>query len=361
MRNLVWISILCLSLTACKGKDTPPPTGMPAIPVIVEAPHVLDIPIFLESIGTTSPSAKQEIRPQVEGIVQTVLVSDGDWVTAGTPLIQIDPSSYKIKVREAQAQAAVDLAALEAARKKMARYQALAKKDLIAQTEWDELETEVEKKQGALELSQTKLSAAELDLDNCILRAFGAGRVGTLTAYAGMYTSKGQSDPLLTISNIDPLDVEFTLTQAEVLQLPQGPVQMEVTSLGLPGTAQAQLQGEVTFLDHHYNTATGLLLGRGSVANLNQTLRSGQSVRVKIPVHVIKGALLVPQKAIRYSPEGPYVYVVQSDQTVIVKQIVSGGDYQDKTIIQQGLEPADQVVTDGHLRLAAGVKVDVKP
>ena len=87
---------------------------------------------------------------------------------------------------------------------------------------------------------------------------------------------------------------------------------------------------------------------------------AGLNVIVKIPVQVISHAQLIPQKAIRYNPEGPYLYVVQDDKTVIKRPIKLGGELQDKVIVAEGLEPSELVVTEGHLRLSDGVKVDVK-
>jgi len=118
--------------------------------------------------------------------------------------------------------------------------------------------------------------------------------------------------------------------------------------------------GAITFLDNHFDSKTGLLLIRGKVSNAEQTLRPGQSVRVRVPLAVVENAKLIPQKAIRYNQQGPYVYVVTEDNTVALRQLILGDEQGSDQIVLEGVDPIEQIIIDGHLRLSPGAKVELK-
>ncbi len=123
---------------------------IPLVPVIAVQPSVRDVSLYIESIGTLEPSFYVEIRPQISGTIEKILVKEGTDVKAGTPLILIDDKALKIKVKEAEAQLEIDQAAHDVAKKTYDRFHSLAQKDLVAQTEWDEIEMQVAKAKAAL-------------------------------------------------------------------------------------------------------------------------------------------------------------------------------------------------------------------
>lgn len=339
------------------GKKPAEEAETPAIPVIATKSSVQDLTVYLESIGTLRPSIYMEVRPQTNGTIAQTLVTEGQIVKEGTPLFIIDPKPYQIIVQEAEAHLAMDRAILNAAQKKLNRYQQLAKKDLIPQTEWEELEAEATRCQAQLELDQASLNAAQLDLDRCTIRAPISGRVGKLDAHPGHLVANGQPDPLVTISKMDPLLIEFTVTEKEFPKMPQTELPIEIQALCNSTPCNS---GTVTFLDNQFDTETGLLLVRGKVSNPEFSLRPGQTVKVKLPVNVIANAQFIPQKAIRYNQKGPYVYVVKEDFTVEQRQITAGEERGTDLIVLDGLQPTETIILDGHLRLSPGTKVEIK-
>ena len=330
----------------------------PVVPVKAVAPVVKDITVYLESIGTLQPSVFIEVRPQIDGTLAETLISEGQWVEPGTPLFTIDPKPYAIKVQEAEAQLAINDANLKAVDKKQARIRPLAQKDLVSQMEWEELDAEGEKSRAAVALDEARLKSARLDLERCTIASPVSGRVGKLDAHPGNLVARGQSGPLATISQMDPLLVEFTLTEKEFPKIAQEKLQIEVRPLCASGECKS---GDLTFLDNHFDSSTGLIFVRGKVPNGDHSLRPGQSVQVRIPVSVASNSLLIPQKAIRYNQEGPYIYVIQPDQTVVMRQLILGEEQGTDQIVLQGIDPSEQLIIDGHLRLSLGAKVDVKP
>lgn len=353
---------LCTLLSGCRSDpQVDGQQGRPTIPVIAAAPIIKDVTLYIEAVGTLQASVSMDIKPQVNGTIEKVFVKEGQPVRRGTALFEIDASLYESKVKEAQAQLSMDRASFAVAQKKMERFRSLAEKDLIAQTEWDDLETQVEKAKASIELDEARLKAARLDLDHCTLCSPVDGRIGKLDVNPGLLVASGQATPLATIVKMDPLTIEFNITEKEYAKISASEngwqQQIELYSLCSSGLCRT---GEVTFLDNTFDQKTGLLLIRGYVTNTDQQLRPGQTIRVKMPISVVKDAKLIPQKAIRYNQQGPYVYIVQDDNTVTIRQILLGEEQGSHQMVTQGIDSGERIIIDGHLRLSPGAKVDVK-
>jgi membrane fusion protein, multidrug efflux system len=355
---VTYVSLISLLLAGCSSQETPAAKKeMPAIPVIATAAAVKDITIYIDSIGTLQPSVFMEIKPQTNGKLVEVMINEGQTVRKGDPLFLIDTEPYEIKVQEAEAQFAIDQATFNAVKKKLARYKDLAERDLIPKTEWDELKAQLQKAQAVIDLDSARLKSAKLEMQNCLLSSPLDGRIGKLDAVPGFLVASGQSTPLATISQLDPLIVEFTVTEKEFPLIPSDAKEMQIESLCSQGFCN---DGTLTFLDNHFDAKTGLMLIRGKVKNPELLLRPGQSVRVKIPVAVTADAKMIPQKAIRYNQQGPYIYVINDDLTVAVRQLVLGKEHGTDQIVLEGIEPEERLILEGHLRLSPGLKVEIK-
>ncbi len=357
MRRLILLAlpVIALILAGCGSKEST--QTMAGIPVLAALPVVQDIPIYIESSGTLHPSVYAEIRPSVSGKISEILVEEGQWVVKNTPLFKIGPTTYEIKLDEHRAQMATNLATFNGIQKKIARCRELADKSLIAQAEWDELETQVAKAQAAIDADNAKLRIVEGDLEKCTVNAPLPGRLGKLDVHYKLAVSPTQEKPLATISQMDPLLLEFNITEKEFLQLPPDQKEIEIESLC---THCQPINGTITFLDNQFDQTTGLLLVRAKVDNPTLYLRPGQSVRVRIPVSTLPNALLIPQKAVKYNQQGPYALVVQADSTVAIRPLTLGPTHKESIIVTNGIGPSETVITEGHLRLYPGAKVDAQ-
>lgn len=322
------------------------------IPVMVKSPEVQDVPLYIESIGVLMPSMKGEIYSQVEGELDEILAVEGQMVKEGTPLLKIDRANYIMKLRELQASKAASEAALAAAEKKLTRLHHLLEKDLISQNEWDMHEMEVEKVKATVAMCEANLAKGQLEFSRCTLVSPIAGRVGKIDLHPGMWIDRSQKS-LLQVAKLDPLMIEFTVTEKEVGALNK---EIEIEPLN---SSDLKKTARITFVDNQFDSKTGLILVRGLVDNPKQDLRPGQSLRVRIPSEVLSAQILIPQKAIRYNDQGPYVYLVQ-DQTANLKQVKMGQEVGKNVVILEGLEPSDIIVTEGHLRLSRGAKVTIE-
>lgn len=363
MRNKLVLLCLCLSLVGAayyfwpQTEAAPAPQAMSAIPVLAMQPVIQDIPLYVEAVGVLQASVYLELRPQVSGTISEILVDEGQWIEANTPLIKIDQGPYLIRVKEAEAQLAMDQIGLQGAKKKLERYRGLAQQDLVAQIEWDELEAQVDKAEATILADEAKLQSATLELQRCTLSTPAAGRVGRLDVSVGQLVSNGQITPLAVVSTMDPLLVEFQITERDLPKIAHQNCSVSVQAICNPALESS---GCVTFFDSQFNPDTGLLMVRGAVSNQQTQLRPGQSVRIRIPIGTAANAMLVPQRAVKYSPEGPYVLIVQADQTVGQRQIQLGAMHSDAVVVLEGIASTDLVITDGHLRALPGLKVEVK-
>ncbi|PWU05500.1 MAG: hypothetical protein C5B43_03260 [Verrucomicrobia bacterium] len=352
---LLLISTVSFGVFGCKRE--PEKLSMEdAIPVIAAFPIVKDIVVNLESIGVLQPAVFMEVKAQVSGTLLDVLVKEGQTVEKGSALFKIDSSAYEIKVKEAEAELMVEQSNLKAVQKKLNRFKELAERNLIARAEWEDLESAVEKAEAVIKLNETRLDAAKMDLEDCVVMANMDGKIGKIDLHPGCYISKEQSKALANISKTDSLIVEFEVTEKEFLSIPKESKRMEVEALCSSELCQ---EGSITFLDNQFNDKTGQLFIRGRIDNLEDRFRAGQSVKVRIPIGLEKESMVIPQKAIRYNEQGAYVYVVREDMGVMMRQILLGSEEGLGQIVKGGLDSGERIVVEGHERLRNGSKVEI--
>lgn len=348
-------------LTSCASESEAPKFTPPPVPVITSEAKKQDVPLYFESLGTLKPAVLVEVRPQVSGMLQEVHFTDGQHVKAGDPLFTIDKSTYLISLQEAEAQLAQDQAAFDTASRKAARFSSLSKKDLIPQQEWDEIQSQVARNEAQLMGDQAKVATAKLNLQRCVIASPIDGRAGKVVIHAGNLVGSSQSTPLVILSDVDDLVVDFTLTEKEFQQLTpehhQGSYPLEVCSYHC---VDHKASGTLTFLDSTFDVNTGLLHLQGSIKNDQLKYLPGQHVRVRIPVLVKHDLLVVPQKAIKINQSGPYVFIVKTDLTVELRSVKLGDEIEKNVVVLEGLAAGDKVVTEGHLRLYPGLAVEIK-
>lgn len=365
MNKMKKIILSCLILTGCfitigcsdnkkrQQRQEPPP-----IPVVAETPKIKDITVYLDPIGVLEPLQLVEIRPQVNGPITELFVEEGEWVKKGTPLLAIDSTPYAIKVQETESLLAMERIGHEAVQKKLNRYEMLSKKDLLSKTEWEDLEAQEAKARASIKLHEARLKTAQYDLEHCLLSSPIEGRIGKIKLYTGQLVSSSQPAPLLEIAKLDPLIVEFMLTEKEFPQISKGNKDIELETFCSAGEKR---KAAITFFDNHFDPKSGLLVVHGRVENPKNDLRPGQSVRIQLPVSVLPNRVLIPRKAVRYNQQGPYVYVIQPDFRVAIRQVELGNEHEDSQIILNGIEGDENIVIEGHLRLSPGAKVSIIP
>ncbi len=183
------------------------------------------------------------------------------------------------------------------------------------------------------------------------------GRLGRMDIHPGTLVSREQSTALTILSRSDPLIVNFTMTEKEFFRLPKEALALEVNLLC---NTECKSPGMITFLDSSFDTLSGLLNVRGEFRNEGNQFFAGQTVNVRLPIVTLPQVSLIPQKAVKYSQEGPYVYIVSAEKCIELRPLMLGEEEGEEVIVRNGLIPQDLVVISGHGRLSPGCKVDVQ-
>lgn len=247
----------------------------------------------------------------------------------------------------------MEQAQLQALLKKSTRYNSLVQKDLIAKTEWEDLESQLEKAKNNVALHEARVRKAKMELDWCTVVSPIDGRIGKIETSLGLFV-RSREKPLTSVTQVRSLVVECSVTEKEYFQIAKDATVMDVSPLSYPEITK---KGSITFLDKSCSEDRGVVLVKGEIENEEDFLISGQVVRVRIPFKTEKNVLLIPGKSIRYNQQGAYVYTLQPDMTVAQRQIVLGAEQGEDRIVLDGLSESFSVIADGHAKLSIGCTV----
>jgi len=267
-------------------------------------------------------------------------------------LYSIDDASHLIRVQELQAQLAQDVAHLNNAKKKLERFKSLTRQDLIAKVEWDELETKIALHEAQMLGDEARLASARLDLQHCKIVAPIAGFAGKSALGKGNMAS---GTPLVVLIQNDPLYVDFSITETELQQVTS---EAPLIKVFLSGSEECTAAGKVTFLDHAIDPKTGMLAATGVLTKSHQPLWPGQSVCVHLYFGKKEKAKLIPMRAVKTNQDGPYIFTINEDKSVEIRPVKLGPEDKGQIVVEEGLDNAVKVVTEGHLKLFPGAKVE---
>ena len=369
-------------LTACNPSSGNPPGGsvgvMPPPEVSVITLQAKAQPVELEYVGQTAGSRETEVRSRVAGILQQRLFAEGSVVQAGTPLFQIDPATFQNQLASAEANLAVAEAKLKQARRDQARAAPLAAEKAISQKEADDAQSALESAEAALKQSQAQTNEARLNLAYTKVVAPIGGVTGVAAKSDGNLITT--SDSLLTtIVQTNPMYVNFSLSEADVLRMTQ---QLSSGQLNVPGNANGKRaangslgftvklkladgsgyarEGKLNFTSEKVNPQTGSFEARAELPNPDGVLRPGQFVRVLLGGASRPNSLSVPQRAVIDSPFGKIVFVVNKDDKLEPRPVELDGWSQGDWIVTKGVQAGDRVLVEGFIK-AHDPGMTVKP
>ncbi len=318
-----------------------------------------DMPIELTALGTVTPPASVIVQPRIAGNLVRVDFKEGQMVRAGQRLAEIDDRPYVIALQQSQGQLLKDEAALADARLDLERYRTLAAQDSIAKQQVDTQAALVKQNEGVVKTDQAAVANARLNIDYCHITAPVSGRVGLRQVDPGNYVTSGSTNGLVVVTQIDPMDVVFTLPEDSVPQvaarLRTGAV-LTATALDRSGAASLA-QGTLSTLDNQIDTSTGTVKAKARFANGSGVLFPNQFVNIRLLVDTIRDAVVVPTQAVRHGSQGDYVYAIDLDQNAKMTPVKVGQIDGERTQILSGVQVGDEVVTDGGDRLRDGARV----
>jgi len=333
--------------------------GAPPSTVGVAAARQADIPIIIDALGTVTPVAMATVSPQVSGVITQVLYSEGEMVRKGQVLATIDPQPFQATLDQATAARLRDAAQLDAARVQLERYKVLLEQDSIARQTVDTQDALVKQLTGTVGVDRANEASARLNLQWSRIVAPIAGRVGLRPVDAGNYVASGNATGVATITQVSPIDVQFSIPQERV------PEVRERTTAGatLPVTAwdsgriRKLDDGSFLTLDNQIDVQTGTVKAKARFANASGALFPNQFVNVQLLLRTINAAVVVPVIALRHGPSGDFVYVVNANHTVALRNVTAGISGVNDVAITNGLAVGEQVVTEGGDRLKDGAAI----
>ena len=340
-------------------RGAPNARGAPPSTVGVAKARHADIPVYIEALGTVTPIAVATVSPQVSGVITEVLYTEGDMVHKGQSLATIDPRPFQMALDQATAARVRDEAQLNAARVQLERFQVLLKQDSIARQTVDTQDALVKQLIGTVGVDRANENTARLNLTWSHVVAPIAGRVGLRTIDVGNFIAAGNATGVATITEISPIDVQFSIPQERVPDVRArvgAGAKLPVAALDSSRT-QVLDNGEFLTLDNQIDVQTGTIRAKARFANEKAALFPNQFVNVRLLLNTIDAAVVVPVIALRHGPNGDFVYVVNADRTVSLRNVTAGIAGVNDVEIVKGLALDEEVVTEGGDRLKDGARI----
>jgi len=338
------------------------PGAPAAVPVRVVSVEQKDVPRFASGIGTVLSLHSVVIRPQIDGILTRLLVKEGQQVSKGDLLATIDDRSIRASLDQARAQLGESQAQLAVAQVNLKRYKLLSVDDGVSKQTYDQQQALVNQLKATAQGNQAAIDAAQVQLSYTQIRSPVTGRVGIRNVDEGNFLRTSDTEGLFTVTQIDPIAVEFSLPQQmlpTLQRLTAAPEQALVKAyIGADGTAGELLgEGRLSLIDNQINPNTGTLRAKAEFSNAGQRLWPGQLVTLKIQTALDKGAMVVPPTVVQRGLDQHFVYRIKGDK---VENVPVEMVYQDSGMnIIKGVNAGDQLVSDGQSRLRPGASVQV--
>lgn len=313
----------------------------------------------IKAIGTVTAFNVVTVRSRVEGELLKIHFQDGQFVEAGEVLAQIDPRSYELRVEQAKGQYKQSKAQLDIATTELRRYQTLYQQDSVARQTLESQEALVAQLEGTVQAAQANIEEAKLQVTYTNIKAPITGKLGFRQLDEGNLISSGSVDGLVTITQTQPIAVTFALPEQQLQQL--------LERLHLESTLPVEVydrnnellgKGELLAVDNQIDIDTGTVQVKASLPNTDNALYPNQFARISVLLGEQEG-LMIPEEAIQTGSQGPYVYVVDSENKVAVTPVELGLKSGGRVLVLEGLTEGDQVVTEGTDRLRTGTAVEI--
>jgi membrane fusion protein (multidrug efflux system) len=356
-------SILGLGLTGC-GPKTSAAAAPPPVEVGVVTVSAGPVPMSIELTGRVAAAISSDVRPQVGGIVQARRFTEGSLVRAGQALYEIDPRLYRAALDTARAQLENAQAGYAAARSKADRYRLLGESDSVSRQDYDDTLAAAQAALAAVHQYQAAVETARVNLDYASVRAPITGRIGRSTVTPGALVMAGQTAPLATIQQLDPVYVDIPQSTSQLLRVRQALARGDA----LPASATVRLKmedgadypqaGTIEFSEVTVNGQTDTVMLRARFPNPKGVLLPGMFVRVQAPQAVLPKAVLAPQQGVVRDPKGgARALIVGPDDKVVQRSLVTRQAVGDQWLVTQGLSDGDRLIVEGGDKATTGAKV----
>jgi membrane fusion protein, multidrug efflux system len=368
-RRIAWVvgllallALLALLIQHRLAGQARPPFGAMMggpLPVSVAKVTTADVPVVIDALGTVTPLATVNVRPQVTGPIVKLAFREGQTIQKGGLLAQIDPRPYQAALDQARGQLDRDQAALASAQVDLARYKRLLAQNSVAAQTYSDQQATVRQDQATLVADQAAVETARLNLSYCSILSPVTGLVGLRQVDLGNLVQANQTTPIVTVTQMRPMSVLFTVPENDLSAIFQhtgggGKLTVEAYDRNMQHLLTT---GTLASIDNQINTSTGTLQLRALFDNADGQLFPNEFVNVKLVVDTLHGQIIVPGAAVQNGPSSNFVYIVNPDHTVRMQTVTTGPTDGNDIAVMKGLTPGETVVTDGADQLRDGAKV----
>ena len=358
-------ALVTLTLTACEKKQEvapPPPTE---VNVITVKPQT--IPIEITFVAQVESAHQVEIVARVNGFLEKILYKEGDVVKEGQKMFLMDQKPFIAQVEAMEGALANTKARLWTSQANLKRVKPLAKLDAASKSDLDNAIGSVQSAEAAVHEAKARLDEAQLNLGYTVIKSPVTGVSGDSKVREGAYLSVGPGGDLSYVSQLDPIWVEFSVSQNQLARSRQ---EIKAGRLTPPPNDEYTVEvyvsdtryphiGKVSFVDPTFSSETGTFLIKADLANPDALLRPGMFVRAVLQGAKRPNALIVPQRAVQQTPNGHVVWVVDSKNTAEKRPVIVGTWVGKDWVIEKGLKTEEKIITDGFMRLAPGMPVKI--
>jgi len=345
---------------AAAAEAPAPAAPTPGVPVTAGIVKSEDVPVFLNGIGTVQANNMVTIKSRVDGQIVAVNFTEGQEVKAGDRLFQIDPRPYQAILEQAQANKAKDEAQLASAELDLQRYSALVGPGYQTRQSFDQQKALVAQLGAAIKADQASIDAAQLNVAYCDIRAPIDGRLSQRLVDMGNMVHASDTNGLVTIAQLKPIFVSFTIAQASLDDIRQHQAKAPLVVKAFPSAGGDELaQGALTLIDNAIDQATGTIHLKASFANKDERLWPGEFVSLRLILDTRRNVPTVPSQTVQVGPDGNYAYIIDKDEKAVRRPVEVAAVQDGIAVISKGLSAGDRVVVDGQYRLTEGAKVKI--
>lgn len=371
-RAWLWLLILCLlaggayylsrggaAQNAQKTGKQDAKQGLRNVPVVTVAARKGNMEILLSGLGTVSALNTVTVRTRVDGQLDKVAFTEGQFVNRGDLLAQIDPRPYQVQLEQVEGQMARDEAQLKNARLDLERYRVLLAQDSVPKQQYDTQAAAVNQNEGTVKSDQAQIDNAKLQLVYCKITSPLSGRIGLRLVDQGNMVHASDANGLAVITQVQPIAVLFNITSKDVpqvLQKMRSGAKLRVDAYDDDKVKKLAV-GELLTIDNQIDLTSGTLRFKALFANHDGALFPNQFVNARLLIDTKRNTVIIPEAAVQRKPQGTYTYVVKSDNTVEERDIVLGPVEADERSVESGLSPGEAVVVEGVDKLQPGSKV----
>ncbi|HEY3950074.1 efflux RND transporter periplasmic adaptor subunit, partial [Phenylobacterium sp.] len=363
LAGVIWFAVHLGSGNKPSGPNGGAPAGFgngrggrrPTTTVGVATATVADVPITLDGLGTVTPAATVTVTPQVSGVITQILFKEGQLVKKGQAIAVIDPRPFQMALEQAQGNQTRDEAQLDNAKILLKRDQTLLTQDSIARQDVDTQAALVKQLEGTVLTDKAAVGTARLNLGYSRVVSPVAGRIGLRAIDIGNFIPAGSTTGLAVVTEITPIDVEFTVAQDAVPNLMAQAAHNKLVVTAYDRTKTVVLDtGVFSTLDNQVDPTTGTVKAKARFPNANGNLFPSQFVNARIALQSLHNVVVVPVTSVRTGPQGDFVWILNRDRTVTKRNVTRGPATPTMTSLTQGVNPGERVITEGGDRLTEG-------